>query len=331
MPLFSIIVPVFNRRSEVEELLESLSLQTDKDFETIIVEDGSTDHSEDIAKRYEAAANVRYFMKKNEGRSAARNYGMARAEGEWLIFFDSDCVIPPTYFEIVKREVERGGFDCFGGPDAAADNFTTLQKAINYSMTSFLTTGGIRGRKKGMEKFLPRTFNMGFTQEVYKKAGDFRDVFGEDIDLSLRIRKAGFNTVLLPEAFVYHKRRNTIRSFSRQMLVFGRSRVELHLLHPGSMKLVHLLPTAFMLGSIFLILATIFCKWAILPLGIYYLALFIEALCRTRSIKVSLLALVTATIQLWGYSIGFMRSYVKEVIFKMRTDKEREMKRLKFK
>lgn len=328
---FSIIVPVYNRRAEVEELLESLSKQTDKDFETIIVEDGSVEDSEDIAKRYAESANVRYFMKKNEGRSAARNYGMERAEGEWLIFFDSDCVIPPTYFETVKREIAKGGFDCYGGPDAAADNFTTLQKAISYSMTSFLTTGGIRGRKKGMEKFLPRTFNMGFTQEVYKKAGDFRDVFGEDIDLSLRIRKAGFTTVLLPDAFVYHKRRNTIRSFCRQMLVFGRSRVELHLLHPGSMKLVHLLPTIFMLGSIFLILSTIFCVWAIVPLAIYYLALFIEALFKTGSIKVSLLALATATIQLWGYSIGFLRSYIKEVIFKIRPDKDREMKRLKFK
>ena len=198
-------------------------------------------------------------------------------------------------------------------------------------MTSFLTTGGIRGRKKGMEKFLPRTFNMGFSQEVYKKVGDFRDVFGEDIDLSLRIRKVGFTTVLLPDAFVYHKRRNTIRSFSRQMLVFGRSRVELHLLHPGSMKLVHLLPTVFMLGSIFLILSTLFCKWAIAPLLLYYFALFAEALVKSRSVKVSALALVTATIQLWGYSIGFLRSYIKEVLFKIRSDKEREMKRLKFK
>ena len=180
-------------------------------------------------------------------------------------------------------------------------------------------------------QFLPRTFNMGFTREVYEKVGDFRDVFGEDIDLSLRIRKAGFTTVLLHDAFVYHKRRNTIRSFSRQMLVFGRSRVELHLLHPGSMKLVHLLPTAFMLGSIFLMLSTIFCPWAIVPLLLYYFALFAEALIKTRSIKVSALALVTASIQLWGYSIGFLRSYIKEVVLKIRPDKEREMKRLKFK
>ena len=182
-----------------------------------------------------------------------------------------------------------------------------------------------------MEKFLPRTFNMGFTQEVYKKVGDFRDVFGEDIDLSLRIRKAGFTTVLLPDAFVYHKRRNTIKSFCRQMLVFGRSRVELHLLHPGSMKLVHLLPTLFMLGSIFLIVSTLFCKWAIVPLAIYYMALFVEALAKTHSVKVSLLALVTATIQLWGYAIGFLRAYITEVLFKIYPDKEKEMKRLKFK
>lgn len=331
MPLFSIIIPVYNRRDEVEELLASLSVQSEKEFETIIVEDGSAVPCEDIALKYAAAANVKYFYKENGGRSKARNYGMQRASGSWLVFFDSDCVIPPGYFAGVKKAVTAGGFDCYGGPDAADDSFTVLQKAINYSMTSIFTTGGIRGRKGSMEKFLPRTFNMGFTREVYLKVGDYRDVFGEDIDMSLRIREAGFKTVLLPDAFVYHKRRNTIKSFARQMTIFGRSRVELYILHPGSMKIVHLLPAVFMLGSLLLFISSLFCPWALLPLGVYYAALFTEALIKNRSLKVALLAPVTATIQLWGYAIGFFRAYTKEILFKKVNDREKEMKKLKYK
>lgn len=331
MPLLSIIVPVYNRVAEVEELLSSLAKQTDKNFETIIVEDGSTESSQQVAERYQQEANVKYYYKPNGGRSQARNHGMERANGSWLLFFDSDCVIPPNYIEQVQGRIASSEFDCYGGPDAADSSFTTLQKSINYSMTSLFTTGGIRGNKRSMEKFLPRTFNMGFTVEVYKKVGDYRDVFGEDIDMSLRIKEAGYKTILIPEAFVYHKRRNTVRSFARQMVIFGRSRVELHQLHPGSMQLVHLLPTLFMLGSIALIVASIFIPVVIVPLIVYYVAIVVESLLKTGSIKVALLSPVTSTIQLWGYAIGFLRTYIKEIIFKRGVDRNSEMRKLKYK
>ena len=249
MPYFSVIIPVYNRPDEVRELLESLSKQTLKDFEVLLIEDGSVNRCDTVAQEFDKDLNICYFYKENSGRNLTRNYGIEGASGEYLIFFDSDCIIPERYFEIVKARLEEDYVDCFGGPDAAHTSFSNLQKAISYSMTSFFTTGGIRGGKKGMEKFTPRTFNMGFSKEVYKRVGGFKDMFGEDIDLSLRIQKAGFHTVLIRDAFVYHKRRVSFRSFYRQVSVFGRARVDLYLLHPESLKIVHLLPAAFVLGS----------------------------------------------------------------------------------
>ena len=205
-PRFSVIVPVYNRIDEVEDLMGSLESQTCKDFEVVIVEDGSSLPCGDVVKRH-AGVRSKYYYKDNEGRSIARNYGMERAEGDYFIFFDSDCVIPERYFEILSEELDRNPVDCFGGPDAAHDSFTSTQKAINYAMTSFLTTGGIRGGKVSLEKFTPRTFNMGFSREVYDKVGGFREMFSEDIDMSTRIRQAGFSISLIRAVSVYHKRR----------------------------------------------------------------------------------------------------------------------------
>ena len=232
-PYFSIIIPVYNRPDEVRELLESLVGQTCKDFELLLVEDGSTCRCDEVAGEYSDRLTIRYFYKENSGRSLTRNYGMERAEGRYLVFFDSDCIIPPSYFETVRRRLEEAYVDCYGGPDAAHRSFSRLQKAINYAMTSFFTTGGIRGGKGSMEKFTPRTFNMGFSKEVYDRVGGFADMFGEDIDLSLRIRDAGFTTALFRDAYVYHKRRVSFRSFYRQVYVFGGSCCRVVLLAVG--------------------------------------------------------------------------------------------------
>lgn len=228
-PRFSVIVPVYNRIDEVEDLMASLEAQTCMNFEVVIVEDGSTMPCEDAVRRHPGVRS-KYFYKGNEGRSIARNYGMERAEGDYFIFFDSDCVIPERYFEILSRELDSAPVDCFGGPDAAHDSFSSTQKAINYAMTSFLTTGGIRGGRMSLEKFTPRTFNMGFSREVYEGVGGFREMFSEDIDMSTRIRQAGFGIALIRPAYVYHKRRVDFRKFFRQVHVFGMSRITLHLL-----------------------------------------------------------------------------------------------------
>ena len=328
MPYFSVIIPVYNRPDEVRELLESLSKQTLKDFEVLLIEDGSVNRCDTVAQEFDKDLNICYFYKENSGRSLTRNYGMERASGEYLIFFDSDCIIPERYFEIVKDRLEEDYVDCFGGPDAAHSSFSNLQKAISYSMTSFFTTGGIRGGKKGMEKFTPRTFNMGFSKEVYKRVGGFKDMFGEDIDLSLRIQKAGFHTVLIRDAFVYHKRRVSFRSFYRQVSVFGRARVDLYLLHPESLKIVHLLPAAFVLGSLILILLSFFCIWALLPLIVYFLALFFESLVCNHSLRIAGLSVLTSIIQLGGYGIGFLSAFIKKVVFRQTGDLNADLERL---
>ena len=222
MPYLSLIVPVYNRPQEVQELLESLAAQDNRDFEIIIVEDGSTVRCDRIVEQYKSAIDIKYFFKENSGPGLSRNYGAERAEGKYVVFLDSDCIIPRQYTQVVRQACQEAGVDAFGGPDRAHDSFTNIQKAINYSMTSFFTTGGIRGQKQSMEKFHPRSFNMGFSQEVLKATGGFSGLrFGEDIDMSIRIMAAGFKTCLLPEAYVFHKRRTSFRKFFKQVYNSG--------------------------------------------------------------------------------------------------------------
>lgn len=319
---FSIIIPVYNRPNEVKELLESLSRQTSKNFEVLLIEDGSSIRCDGVAAEYKDVIDVKYFFKPNSGRSLTRNYGMARATGDYLVFFDSDCVIPEHYFETLTRELVADYSDCFGGPDRAHESFTTLQKAISHSMTSFITTGGIRGGKKVLDKYTPRTFNMGFSMEVYRKVGDFKDMFGEDIDLSLRIQAAGFRTRLIRDAYVYHKRRVSFKSFYRQVNVFGRARIDLQLSHPGSMKLVHTFPALFVIGTVLLILLSLLTPWFLLPLGLLVLILFFEALAVNRNLKIAGLSVITSFIQLWGYGMGFLSAFFNKIVLGRRDDNE---------
>lgn len=313
--MYSIIIPVYNRPDEIEDLLASLAAQTCRNFEVVVVEDGSTVPCREVIEKYAQTIPVKYFFKPNEGRSIARNYGMEHAEGDCFIFFDSDCVIPADYFEKLERMSAEEPFDCFGGPDAADASFTPVQKAINHAMTSFLTTGGIRGGKVRLEKFAPRTFNMGFTREVYERVGGFREMFSEDIDMSTRIRLAGFSIGLYPELPVYHKRRVDFRKFLRQVYVFGMSRITLKLLYPDSLKAVHLLPALFVIGVVAMVLLAIFCSpWWLLPLGIYLLAIFVAALWATRSPRIALLAVPASMIQLGGYGCGFIKAFVVKIL-----------------
>ena len=256
---YSIIVPVYNRPDEVDELLQSLCEQSLKDFEVVIVEDGSQKDCKEVVGRYTDRLDVKYFMKPNSGPGQSRNYGAERAQGDYLLVLDSDVVLPTGYLQAVDDELRRQPADAFGGPDAAHPSFTDVQKAISYSMTSFFTTGGIRGGKKKLDKFYPRSFNMGIRRDVYLQLGGFSKMrFGEDIDFSYRIVEAGYQPRLFPSAWVWHKRRTDFRKFFRQVYNSGIARINLEKRHPGTLKLVHLLPMVFTVGVIALVLISAF-------------------------------------------------------------------------
>lgn len=316
MAYFSIIIPVYNRPDEVDELLFSLTRQTEGDFEVVIVEDGSSIPCKEVVDRYSDRLTLRYFSKPNTGRSDTRNVGMAQARGEYFIFFDSDCIIPATYFATVKESLEREYVDCFGGPDMADESFSDIQKAINYSMTSFFTTGGIRGGKVRMERFMPRSFNMGFSRAVYERVGGYKDMYAEDIDLSIRIRTAGFSIRLFPEAAVIHKRRVSWRQFYRQVNSFGKGRIGLQILHPGSLKLVHALPAAFLFFVLFSLLGALVCAWALLPLFLYVLLLFVHSWLKNGRLTIALLSVRAAFTQLIGYGSGFIEAFINKIVLR---------------
>ena len=314
---YSIIVPVYNRPDEVDELLESLCSQTLKNFEVIIVEDGSQKPCKDVCDKYASILDLHYYYKENSGPGQSRNYGAERANGEWLIVLDSDVVLPKYYL----RNVENGmrNEDAFGGPDASHPSFTPIQKAISYSMTSFFTTGGIRGGKgKKLDKFFPRSYNMGIRREVYQELGGFTKMrFGEDIDFSYRIIEAGYKTALIPEAWVWHKRRTDFRKFFRQVYNSGIARINLEKRHPGTMKLVHLLPTVFTVGVLGCLLLAPFCYGlTLLPLVLYCLLILADSSRQNSSLWVGLLSIPAAFTQLMGYGFGFIESWWKRCVLK---------------
>ena len=335
---YSIIVPVFNRPDEVHELLESLTQQTVKDFEVVIVEDGSQISCKDVCAPYKDMMDIHYYYKENSGPGQSRNYGAEKASGEYLLILDSDVVLPANYLKAIDEELNREPADAFGGPDKAHPSFTNTQKAISYSMTSFFTTGGIRGGKKKMDKFYPRSFNMGIRKNVYLKLNGFSDMrFGEDIDFSIRIFKAGCKCRLFPEAWVWHKRRTDFRKFWRQVFNSGIARINLYKKHPESLKLVHLLPMVFTVGVACTMLLLFFgflpymvgtkhifptlgnTMAAIGCIGLFFILLYCIALCidstkQNKSLKIGLLSIRAAFTQLMGYGCGFLSAWWKRCV-----------------
>ena len=319
--LFSLIIPVYNRPEEVDELLESLS-QSDYNeiFEIVIVEDGSTVRCQDVAQEYGDKLDISYYYKENSGPGDSRNYGMKKARGDYFIIFDSDCIIPKHYLTEVDKALKQNYVDCFGGPDKALDSFSDIQKAINFAMTSFLTTGGIRGGSEKIDKFQPRSFNMGLSRRAFEAAKGFGNIHpGEDPDLSIRLWNLGFETKLFPKAYVYHKRRIDWDKFSVQVNKFGKARPILNSWYPKYNKITFFFPTFFLIGFILAILLLIFNHDLLLKCYFaYFLVLFLVSTYQNKSLKIGYLSLIAVWKQFYGYGTGFLESFVKIIILKQK-------------
>ena len=319
--LFSLIIPVYNRPDEVDELLESLSQQDyTENFEVVIIEDGSSLRCDDVVRKYAGKLHLSYCYKENSGPGDSRNYGMKKANGDYFIIFDSDCIVPKQYLSEVDSALKRNYVDCFGGPDKALDSFSDIQKAINFSMTSFLTTGGIRGGSEKIDKFQPRSFNMGLSRKAFEASNGFGNIHpGEDPDLSIRLWNLGFETKLFPKAFVYHKRRIDWDKFSIQVNKFGKARPILNSWYPQYNKLTFFFPTVFIIGFFFSIVLLLLNQDVLLKLYfIYFLVLFLVSTFQNKSFKIGYLSLIAVWKQFYGYGMGFLKSYIKVILMKQK-------------
>jgi glycosyltransferase involved in cell wall biosynthesis len=316
---FSLIIPLYNRPQEIDELLKTLTKQTYLQFEVLIIEDGSKQDAKAIVENYANKLDIKYFFKENAGQGFARNFGFERAKGDYFIIFDSDILVPANYLEIVKNYLYEHHLDAFGGPDAAHDSFTPIQKAISYAMTSPFTTGGIRGNKKHIGQFHPRSFNMGVSRQVYEQVGGFiLTRLGEDIEYSIRIHENGFKIGLIPEAKVYHKRRTSFSQFYKQLHFFGRARINIYKHFPNELKLVHFFPAVFTCGLIATLIFNLL-GWYLGYLGsflyfLFFVLIFFHSWSVNKSIKVAFLSIISSFIQLTAYGLGFMQDFVKRVI-----------------
>jgi glycosyltransferase involved in cell wall biosynthesis len=313
----SIIIPVFNRPDELRELLESLSAQTDKEFEVIVVEDGSEERSDSIFLQFVESLDIQYFFKENSGPGLSRNYGCGKAKNDFFVFLDSDCVLPAHYVNTLKIHIAET--DAFGGPDRSLPTFSPVQKAISYSMTSPLTTGGIRGGKASLEKFHPRSFNMGFSRKVFETTGGFSSMrFGEDVDLSIRIFKHGFRAILIPDCYVYHKRRTDFKKFFKQVYNSGIARINLYKRHPKSLKVVHFFPAALVVYQALSIPHSIYHQdfRVLWPTILYLIAILLHAGISSGSLKLSLLSTIASVVQLTGYGSGFIVGFIRRIILR---------------
>lgn len=320
---FSIIIPVYNRPDEIKELLESLIISSyNKEYEIVIVEDGSSMSCKDEVEKYKSKLNISYHYKENTGPGDSRNFGMKVAKGNYFIIFDSDCIIPKEYLTEVEKELTINYVDCYGGSDAALDSFSDIQKAINFAMTSFLTTGGIRGGSEKLSKFQPRSFNMGISKKAFEASNGFGNIHpGEDPDLSVRLWKLGYQTRLFPKAFVYHKRRIDWNKFSVQVTKFGKARPILNSWHPEYSKLTFYFPTIFMLGIyISIVLLAFGFSFLILCYIFYFLFIILAATVQNKSFKIGFLSLIAVFKQFFGYGNGFLESYIKVILLKQKPE-----------
>ncbi len=311
MRKFSIIIPVYNRPQELDELLATLTLQNYSSFEVLVIDDGSTVLSDEVVHKYEQQLNIKYFYKENSGQGFTRNFGFEKSTGDYFIILDSDVLVPENYLTIVNEAIDKDGLDAFGGPDKEHPSFTPVQKAISYAMTSLYTTGGIRGHQKRLAAFHPRSFNMGLSREVYSRCCGFIITrMAEDLEFSIRIIEAGFKVGLIPEAYVFHKRRTSFSQFFKQLMFFGRGRINVWRYFPQELKIVHTFPVFFLLAFLIMLVMpfinlTLFLL-IFMAFLIYFVLIIVDSYKKFRDLKLAGMCVLASFIQLTAYGIGFI-------------------------
>lgn len=325
--LFSVIIPTFNRRDEVHDLLISLQKQTfdHQRFEVIIVDDGSTDGTNHLVESMRSSVDfrLRFFQQDHAGPGLARNLGMTQAAGEYFLFIDSDCLADERWLEGLANAIEQEQPLAFGGPDGVLPEFSPLQKAIDYAMTSFLTTGGMRGHtRKRLAKFYPRSYNMGIHRSIFAKLGGMNNLrHGQDLEFSRRIVASGAKVIYIPAAIVYHKRRTSLQKFFRQIFNWGVARINLTKIDQAILEPLHFMPAVGADTFIVLTILAPFCRicrylWllssgaGLLILGV----IVIDAYRRYRQVKPALLAPLVALTQVFAYGFGFTAAYIWRII-----------------
>ena len=322
-PTISIIIAIFNRKDELFELLQSLSFQTDKNFEVIIVDDGSKINLLPTVELFKESLDIHFYRKDNSGPGLSRNYGARRAKNDWLVFVDSDVIVEKDYIENIKKNLLEISCDAFGGADKAHKGFNLMQKAISYSMTSVFTTGGIRGNKKAISRFQPRSFNMGVRKSAFEKVGGFSEMrIGEDPDLSMTLWENGFKTAFFDNIGVYHKRRTDFGKFSKQVYQFGCARPILNQRHPKYVKISFAFPSLFLIGYVLgFVEYFVFKRGVILSFyGLYTFLILFHALYKTKNVSIACMAMIATYIQMFSYGWGFLQSWFKLNILGMKPE-----------
>jgi len=327
LPKYSIIIPCFNRADEVAELLESISqLKFDPaQFEIIISDDGSTDNTKKLVEQNKSKlqCDLIYLTQNNSGPGAARNHAMENANGDFFIFIDSDVTLSADWlFHIDLTLVEKKA-DAFGGPDSYREDFSPFLKAVNYSMTSFITTGGLRGKKgKKLARFYPRSFNMGLSRELWKKIGGFGSLrHGQDIEFSHRIIESGAQVIFIDQAVVYHKRRTNLRRFYKQVFNWGVARINLYKINKKMLEPLHSIPavltfvavTLLVLSLIFDLIKTIV-LWGFSAGILILIYSMIDSIRIYKSIKPALWLPLVMPAQVLGYGFGFIYNAVRRIV-----------------
>ncbi|NNM30171.1 MAG: glycosyltransferase, partial [Akkermansiaceae bacterium] len=227
VPRVSVVVCSYNGGRTLEGCLESLGRLTYPDYEVILVDDGSTDDTADIAARF---PDVRYHHQENRGLSVARNVGAELATGEIVAYTDDDCVADEHWLDYLVAAMHDQEVEAIGGPNVTPDDdgWTARCVAASPGNPSHVMLDDQHA------EHIPGC-NMAFRRDILLGLGGFDPQFrvaGDDVDVCWRLLDAGFTVGYAAGAMVWHHRRASVKAYAKQQKGYGRSEAMVHFKHP---------------------------------------------------------------------------------------------------